>query len=84
MIFLDSSAIVAYKNADDINHKKAAGIFQKLNAGDYGIGVISEFVFSEVTERRPSPSIYARLRLAFIAARRPGSLPGARIFIILT
>ncbi len=49
MIFLDSSAIVAYKNADDINHKKAANIFQKLNAGEYGMGIISEFVFSEVT-----------------------------------
>lgn len=49
MIFLDSSAIIAYKNADDINHKKAAALFQKLNVGEYGIGVISEFVFSEVT-----------------------------------
>jgi len=49
LIFLDSSAIIAYKNADDINHKKAVNIFQKLNAGEYGIGVISEFVFSEVT-----------------------------------
>jgi predicted nucleic acid-binding protein len=49
LIFLDSSAIIAYKNADDINYKKAVDIFQKLNAGDYGIGVISEFVFSEVT-----------------------------------
>jgi len=49
LIFLDSSAIIAYKNADDINHKKASNIFQKLSAGDYGIGVISEFVFSEVT-----------------------------------
>ena len=49
MIFLDSSVIIAYKNADDINHKKAFALFQKLSAGDYGIGVISEFVFSEVT-----------------------------------
>ena len=49
MIFLDSSVIIAYKNSDDINHKKALNIFQKLNAGEYGIGVISEFVFSEVT-----------------------------------
>jgi predicted nucleic acid-binding protein len=49
LIFLDSSAIIAYKNADDINHEKASDIFQKLNAGEYGIGVISEFVFSEVT-----------------------------------
>jgi len=49
LIFLDSSAIIAYKNSDDINHKKAAALFQKLNAGNFGIGVISEFVFSEVT-----------------------------------
>lgn len=49
MIFLDSSAIISYKNADDVNHKKALDIFQKLNSGEYGIGVISEFVFSEVT-----------------------------------
>jgi predicted nucleic acid-binding protein len=49
LIFLDSSAIISYKNADDINHKKALDIFQKLNSGEYGIGVISEFVFSEVT-----------------------------------
>lgn len=49
MIFLDSSAIIAYKNADDINHKKASNIFQKLGVGEFGIGVISEFVFSEVT-----------------------------------
>ena len=49
MIFLESSAIIAYKNADDINNKKAVALFQKLNAGEYGIGVISEFVFLEVT-----------------------------------
>jgi len=49
LIFLDSSVIIAYKNADDINHKKAVDIFQKLNTGEYGIGLISEFVFSEVT-----------------------------------
>lgn len=49
MIFLDSSVIIAYKNADDINHGRAVAIFQNLNAGNYGIGVISEFVFSEVT-----------------------------------
>lgn len=49
MIFLDSSVIIAYKNADDMNHKKAEAIFQNLNEGKYGIGIISEFIFSEVT-----------------------------------
>jgi predicted nucleic acid-binding protein len=67
LIFLDSSAIIAYKNADDINHKKAVDIFQKLNAGDYGIGVISEFVFSEVT------TVLA-LRKSMGAAKEVGSV----------
>ncbi len=67
MIFLDSSAIIAYKNADDINHKKASDIFQKLNAGEYGIGVISEFVFSEVT------TVLA-LRKSMEAAKEVGSV----------
>lgn len=49
MIFLDSSVIIAYKNADDVNHRKAVEIFQQLNEGKYGTGVISEFIFSEVT-----------------------------------
>ncbi|VVB88511.1 tRNA(fMet)-specific endonuclease VapC [uncultured archaeon] len=67
MIFLDSSVIIAYKNADDVNHKKAVDIFQKLNAGEYGIGVISEFVFSEVT------TVLA-LRKSMKAAREVGDV----------
>ena len=49
MIFLDSSVIIAYKNADDTNHSKAVEIFSRLNKGEYGKGVISEFIFTEVT-----------------------------------
>ena len=49
MIFLDSSVIIAYKNVDDTNHEKAVEIFQKLSKGEFGKGVISEFIFSEVT-----------------------------------
>ncbi len=67
MIFLDSSVIMAYKNADDINHKRAASIFQKLNAGEYGMGLISEYVFSEVT------TVLA-LRKSLEAAREVGNV----------
>ena len=49
MIFLDSSVIISYKNADDINHKKALEIFHHISKGKYGKAVISEFIFSEVT-----------------------------------
>ncbi|MEW5761263.1 MAG: PIN domain-containing protein [Candidatus Thermoplasmatota archaeon] len=48
MIFLDSNVIIAYKNKDDINHKKAYAIFSKIVDGKYGQAVISEFIFSEV------------------------------------
>jgi predicted nucleic acid-binding protein len=67
LIFIDTSAIISYKNADDINHKKALDIFQKLNSGEYGIGVISEFVFSEVT------TVLA-LRKSMAAAKELGNI----------
>lgn len=49
MIFLDSSVIIAYKNADDVNHKKARDIFHHISKGKYGKAVVSEFILSEVT-----------------------------------
>ncbi len=49
MIFIDSNVIIAYKNADDINHDRSARIFQQLGDGRYGKGIISEFIFIEVT-----------------------------------
>ena len=49
MIFIDSSVIIAYKNVDDINHDKSVDILNRLIAGKYRKGVISEFVFSEIT-----------------------------------
>ncbi len=67
MIFLDSSVIIAYKNADDSNHKKAVEIFRKLGEGNYGTGVISEFVFSEVV------TVLA-LRISFETAKEVGSI----------
>ncbi len=42
-------------------------IFQKLNAGDYGVGVISEFVFSEV-------ATVLALRKSIEAAKEVGNI----------
>jgi len=49
MIFIDSNVIIAYKNADDINHDRSARIFQQFSDGRYGKMIISEFIFIEVT-----------------------------------
>ncbi len=48
MIFLDSSAVIAFKNKDDIHHKKAIQIFDRIVTGEFGQAVTSEFIFSEV------------------------------------
>jgi predicted nucleic acid-binding protein len=48
VIFLDSSAIIAFKNADDIHHKSAVQVFERIANGEYGQAVITEFIFSEV------------------------------------
>jgi predicted nucleic acid-binding protein len=48
VIFLDSSAIIAFKNADDVNHPSAVRVFERISRGEYGQAVISEFIFSEV------------------------------------
>ncbi len=48
MIFLDSSAIIAFKNADDIHHKSAVQMFERITSGEYGQALITEFIFSEV------------------------------------
>jgi predicted nucleic acid-binding protein len=48
VIFLDSSAIIAFKNADDVNHMSAVRVFERISNGEYGQAVITEFIFSEV------------------------------------
>lgn len=49
MLFLDSSVIVAFRNADDVNHKRSKQIFEDLAAGKYSGGLVSEYVVLEVT-----------------------------------
>ncbi len=67
MIFIDSSVIIAYKNIDDINHDKSINILKRLIDREYTAGIISEFVFAEVT------TVIA-LRLSKEAAKEAGEI----------
>ncbi len=67
MIFIDSSVIIAYKNADDINHDKSVKILKRLTDGEYTAGIISEFVFAEVTT-------VVALRMNMDAAKEVGEI----------
>ncbi len=46
-LLLDTSALVAARNAEDRNHKKAFEIFVPALHGDYGKLFVSDYIFDE-------------------------------------
>jgi predicted nucleic acid-binding protein len=47
MLFLDTSVIVAFRNADDVNHERSVRIFENLAAGKHARGLVSDYVILE-------------------------------------
>ena len=60
MIVLDSSFLVAYHNRQDVHHAASAEAMRRLVAGEWGLGLLLEYVFVEVVTvllaRRGLPS----------------------------
>jgi predicted nucleic acid-binding protein len=48
VIVVDSSFVLAYCNLRDVNHALAAKAFERLAAGQWGKGLILDWVFIEV------------------------------------
>lgn len=46
-VFVDASVFCAYANLDDIHHKKAKNIIEKIAAGKYGKAVTTDYIFDE-------------------------------------
>lgn len=46
-LLIDTSAIVAARNADDKNHKKAIKVMIKALKGEYGKLYVSDYIFDE-------------------------------------
>lgn len=47
MILLDSSLIIAYSNEVDDNHPRAVKIMEKIDADEFGMGIITDYIFDE-------------------------------------
>ncbi|MCX9011028.1 MAG: PIN domain-containing protein [Candidatus Methanoperedens sp.] len=47
-LLIDTSALIAARNADDRNHKKAMALMTSALKGEYGKVFISDYIFSEV------------------------------------
>ena len=48
MIVLDSSFLIAFHNERDSHHNAAYGLMERFLAGDWGRGLLLEYVFLEV------------------------------------
>lgn len=47
MIVLDSSFLIAYRNAGDVHHRRAAEAYERIAAGEWGPVLLPEYVFLE-------------------------------------
>lgn len=67
MITLDSSFVIAFFNENDVHHRRATPVMERLLDGEWGRGVLLDYVFAEVVT-----VLMARRDLA--TARRVGDL----------
>ncbi len=48
MVVLDSSFVIAFHNSRDVHHARAARAMDRLLSGEWGRGLLPEYVFLEV------------------------------------
>jgi len=83
MLFLDTSVIVAYKNADDINHGRALRIIGDLAKGTYSMGLVTEYTILEtvtVLKRKCDSRVAIEAGEALLNSREIKVIPSAELF----
>jgi predicted nucleic acid-binding protein len=48
VIVLDSSLLIAYYSVKDVHHVRASSFMERFHAGEFGRGLLLEYVFLEV------------------------------------
>lgn len=67
MIVLDSSFLIAFHNERDIHHTRSADVMARFMDGEWGAGMLLEYVFLEVVT-------VLRMRLDVTSAGRVGEI----------
>jgi predicted nucleic acid-binding protein len=84
VVVLDSSFVVAYHNRGDVHHEPAAQGMAHLLAGDWGVGLLLEYVFLEVVTvllARRGLDVAARVGTALLEARELEFVPCSDVFL---
>ena len=84
MIVLDSSFLVAYHNTRDTHHKAAAEVMARFLDGEWGRGLLLEYVFLEVVTvlmARCGARVASDVADVLLAARELDLVPCSELFI---
>ncbi|MFQ6129115.1 MAG: type II toxin-antitoxin system VapC family toxin [Thermoplasmata archaeon] len=83
MLFLDTSTVVAYRNMEDVHHTEAKEIFDSLAEGEFGQGLISEYILLEtvtVLKRKGNAKIAIETGETLLTAREIRMVPSGEFF----
>lgn len=84
MIVLHSSFLVAYHNRGDTHHPEAAALMTALLAGQWGRGLLPEYVFLEVVTvlmARRNASVASSVARTLLQARELDFVPCSDLFL---
>ena len=84
MIVLDSSFLVAYHNTRDAHHEAAAEVMARFLDGEWGRGLLLEYVFLEVVTvlmARRGPRVASEVADVLLGARELEFVPCSERFI---
>jgi len=84
VIVLDSSFLVAYHNSRDAHHEAAAEIMARFLDGEWGHGLLLEYVFLEVVTvlmARRGARVASDVADVLLAARELDLVPCSELFI---
>ncbi len=84
MVILDSSFLIAYHNARDVHHEKAAAVMKELLAGSWGRALLLEYVFLEVVTvllARRGLETADKVAAALLEAREIDFVPCSELFV---
>lgn len=83
MVVLDSSFLVAFHNEGDVHHDRACHGMDALVSGEWGVGLLPEYVFLEVVTvlaLRRDRATAARVGDLLLAARELEHVPCSDVF----
>jgi len=84
VIVLDSSFLVAYHNSTDAHHDAAAEVMTRFLDGEWGRGLLLEYVFLEVVTvlvARRGPRVASEAAEVLLGARELEFVPCSELFV---